>query len=130
MKSKLVLTPERITRKIERAFKAANMGLQRNMVKQITSDKWNWGDGSLRDIVDTGLLRSSQQPPNFVTALKAIHANTVNYAVAVHEGATFKDGRTMPGRPWMTQALKEFDFIAAMKKAYGTNDFNFEVSAS
>jgi hypothetical protein len=127
MKQSLRLTPQRIERKIKQAFKSVNFAFQRRLVQEITDDKWRWSDGGLRDIVDTGLLRNSQQPPNFLTDLHAVHVNTAAYAMPVHEGATFKTGAVLPARPWMTTALKEFDFVAAMKKAYKGGNLSFEV---
>lgn len=43
------------------------------------------------DIVDQGVLRSSQQPPE-INGNQATFRNTSEYALYVHEGATFKAG--------------------------------------
>jgi hypothetical protein len=100
---------DEILGELQQPFKEANELLGRNAQQQITSNKWAWPAApSPRDIVDNGQLRDSYLPVDL--GLEYEHTWNTDYAMAVHEGAVFKDGRSMPARPWMRQALKEFDF--------------------
>ena len=108
-----------ITKRIEDAFNDANQILHREMVSLITDDRWNWPTGGTRDIVDTGLLRSSQQPAQ-VIGDTARHVNTAGYAYLVHQGYTTRAGFTAPERPWMTTALKELNMVKVMSKLLGS----------
>jgi hypothetical protein len=86
------------------------------LTRHITEPKWPWPRGeSPRDIVDSNDLRNSQtmaidpRPGVMVTKYQW----GVGYAPAVHDGAVFKatgaDGlpRTMPGRPWTRELIKD-----------------------
>lgn len=86
------------------------------LTRHITEPKWPWPRGETpRDIIDTGDLRASQtmaidpRPGALVTKYQW----TAPYAPAVHDGAVFKangaDGlpRTMPGRPWTRELIKD-----------------------
>ena len=108
-----------ITKRIEDAFSDANQILHREMVSLITDDRWNWPTGGQRDIVDTGLLRSSQQPARVINNV-ARHVNTAGYAYIVHQGYTTRSGFTAPERPWMTTALKELNMVKVMSKLLGS----------
>lgn len=120
------------TKAIERsalaAFKQTCLKAHKEMIKVIsTTGDFDGFDG---DIVDTGNLRANQQPPVFEGS-KATFRNTAEYAVIVHEGATFRAGeswpvraykrrgvnvsahtrtrqtaRTVEGRPWMMRGLE------------------------
>lgn len=76
--------------------------------KEISSSKWKWTDGKLRDIVDSGRLRASQtvRPAAFN---RYEFSWPVEYALQVHEGAKLKDGGEWPARPWTSSALENFD---------------------
>lgn len=100
--------------------------------------------GFAGDIVDQGILRGNQQPPQFSADGKtATFRNTAEYALIVYLGATFRAGRSwsvksyqrktkngsvtveahtrtrrkereLKGRPWMELALKRMDFERTM----------------
>lgn len=100
---------------LEQPFKETNELLGRNMQKQITDNKWSWPSSpSPRDIVDTGRLRQSYQP--FPQGLAYEHSYNVEYALAVHEGAMLANGGSLPARPWIRVALREFGFAKVFEK--------------
>jgi len=76
----------------------------------ISSNIWDWPDGGTRDIVDTGQLRDSQQLI-YTGPINAQFNWTAEYAAAVHQGATFKNGRVMRGRPWTEYTMNNFDVL-------------------
>lgn len=89
-------------------FSETNELLGREMQRQLTDPKWAWPtQPSPRDIVDTGRLRDSYQ--GTADGLEYEHAYPVRYALAVHNGAVMRNG-SQPARPWVKQAVKEFDF--------------------
>lgn len=45
----------------DRAFKETCYLLSNKFTQEISDVKWQWADNELRDIVDTGVLRASQQ---------------------------------------------------------------------
>jgi hypothetical protein len=62
------------------------------------------------DIVDQGILRTNQQPPEFSPdGSKAVFRNTVDYAIFVYLGYTLRNGKTQKGRPWMAEGLRRID---------------------
>ena len=75
---------------------------------EISSAKWDWVDGSVRDIVVTGRLRSSQTVRE-VGLNKYEFSWPVEYAAQVHEGTKLKGGGEWPARPWTRSALENFD---------------------
>lgn len=100
------------------AFTDANQVFGRKAAREITDDKWNWPRGETpRDIVDKGGLRNSYTPTQ-VNATTYDHAWTVDYAMAVHEGAV-RNGADMPGRPWTKEPVealpKDFEKLAKAK---------------
>ena len=101
----------------ESAWPEANMILGRQFQKRITANQWQWPtDPSPRDIVDTGQLRDSYTP-TAISATEHEHAWNTEYAMAVHEGAVFKNRQyVMPARPWVRVTLRDFDFAEAYGK--------------
>lgn len=81
----------RIERAARAAFRETCLLAHREMIVVISEP--GAFDGFPGDIVDTGLLRSSQQPPQF-SGDQARFVNTVEYAVVVHEGAEFRAGQS------------------------------------
>jgi hypothetical protein len=76
------------------AFKDACYFAHAEMIKTI-SDPGAFEDFPGQDIVDTGNLRASQQPPEFSeNGTKATFRNTAEYADIIHNGATFEAGKT------------------------------------
>lgn len=91
-------------------FHQANERLGVEFAKEITANEWNWPtDPSPRDIVDTGELRRSYVGERAQEGGNPAHDHSwnVDYAMAVHEGADFKDGHSMPARPWTRDPIKE-----------------------
>ena len=82
--------------------------LSAEYTNEISSPKWQWVDGSLRDIVDTGRLRASQTVRE-VSPQKYEFSWPVEYATQVHEGTKLKGGGEWPARPWTRTALDNFD---------------------
>lgn len=84
--------------------------------KEITSIKWEHPRdtvrsngqkvGSPRDIVDSGKLRDSQQPPKFSQGGTTASIEwTAEYALYVHEGVTYQNGTSTPPKRWTESAL-------------------------
>lgn len=96
-----------IERKCEQAFKQTALQFSVEMTKVI-SEPGAFPDFS-GDIIDTGALRSSQLVL-FPTRHLADYIWGVNYALYVHEGVTYRNGKTLPGRPWTWEAINRFDW--------------------
>lgn len=100
-------------------FHQANEVLGRQFQKEITSNKWDWPNPpSPRDIVDHGDLRRSYVAERVTEGGTPAHDHSwsQDYAMAVHEGADFDDGRTMPARPWTRDPLKDGTLEKAFEK--------------
>mgnify|MGYP003335152253 FL=1 len=82
--------------------------LSAEYTSEISSDKWDWVDGSTRDIVDTGRLRASQTVRR-VSDTEFEFSWPVEYAAQVHEGTKLKGGGEWPARPWTRTALENVD---------------------
>lgn len=94
----------------EEAFQSTNEALGVQFTRRITGNIWDWPNApSPRDVVDLGQLRDSYKGPNMLEPTLAEHSWPTEYAMAVHEGARFADGRSMPARPWTTRTIKEWD---------------------
>lgn len=50
----------------------------------------------------------------------------VEYSAAVHEGAVFTDGRSMPARPWTRTAMRDFDFEGVFAKLFARYNGDFD----
>tara|TARA_B100000073_G_scaffold288095_1_gene250134 strand:- start:757 stop:1131 length:375 start_codon:yes stop_codon:yes gene_type:complete len=100
------------TRVLDRAVARATQALVKRMsaeyTAEISSSKWEWIDGSTRDIVDTGRLRASQTTRK-VSDTQYEVSWPVEYATQVHEGAKLKNGGEWPARPWTQTALENVD---------------------
>lgn len=105
-------------------FHQANEVLGREFAKEITSRKWQWpSTPTPRDIVDTGELRRSYVSERTRERGNPAHDHSwnVEYALAVHQGAVFAHGGSMPARPWTKQPLdrdtlqKAFERLAKRK---------------
>lgn len=100
------------TQALERAIAAATQQLVNRLsaeyTSEISSDKWKWSDGSLRDIVDTGRLRASQTVRQ-AGQNRYQFSWPVEYAAQVHEGTKLKGGGEWPARPWTRTALENVD---------------------
>jgi len=100
----------------EEAFKPANHLLGGEFTKSITENQWGWPtEPSPRDIVDKGQLRQSQRLEMLQPTL-AEHSWNTEYAMAVHEGAVFDDGHSMPARPWVRTTIRDYDFAEAFAR--------------
>lgn len=114
---KLDLNEKEITGALQDSFREMNEVLGRKFAQAIDDPVWDWpgetqrhrGEvvGSPRNIVDRGELKSSYQPSSTPNTYK--HAWNADHAMAVHSGAVYKDGSTMPRRPWTEMAMAEND---------------------
>lgn len=112
-----------ILRAAEAAFRDTGFAAGRQFSKAITSNIWAWPNGeSPRDVVDTGRLRSSQ-----TEEYKGLQADgtfrfefnwPVDYAAPVHQGAVFRNGSSMPARPWTRVALQQWDAQRHFARAF------------
>lgn len=117
-------------------FHQANEVLGRAFHAEITANKWDWPSvttrksgekaGSTRDVVDLGNLRRSYAAERTRDGGDPAHDHNwnVDYAMPVHEGAVFKDGRPdLPARPWTKEPLEngtlEEAFEALARRALG-----------
>ena len=107
-------TPKRgvDTAKLDRAIAKATQALVNRLsaeyTAEISADKWQWVDGQMRDIVDSGRLRASQTVRK-VSDTQFEVSWPVEYATQVHEGAKLKGGGEWPARPWTQTALENVD---------------------
>lgn len=112
-------------------FHRANEALGVAFANEITAKKWEWpgettrtkGEvvGSPRDIVDLGDLRRSYVGKREAGLPTPEHSHTwsMDYAMAVHEGAKFQDGHTTPARPWTKKPLETNVLENAFEKYVG-----------
>lgn len=118
-----------IVKAVQDAFEESMYWLQRQFIMEFTSNKWAWPSGqSPRDIVDSGLLRSQTKSPPQARLTPTIYEWTweAEYALAVHNGATFIKGpyagRIFPARSWTKHPLDkllEFFTKEAVKRLKG-----------
>lgn len=107
---------DEIVEALSEPFHQANEVLGREFAKEITANKWDWPSAPTpRDIVDTGELRRSYAGER-ASKTEHDHSWNTDYAMAVHEGAKFKDGRTMPARPWTKEPLEKGKLENAFEK--------------
>lgn len=114
---------------LQEAFTDANLNFGRRAAQEMTDDKWQWPRSTVRqtgitvdsprDIRDlSGLIGS--YTPNQVSPTVYDHAWTVDYAMAVHEGAV-RNGADMPARPWTKEPVEKLpeDFEKLAKAKLG-----------
>jgi hypothetical protein len=100
------------------AFKDACYFAHAEMIKTI-SDPGAFDDFPGQDIVDTGALRSNQQPPEFSDdGTKGTFRNTVDYAYWVYNGYEKRNGEEQPGRQWMDTTLERINFEQTFEKLF------------
>lgn len=114
------LNDEEIMAAMTEPFMQANEILGRAFQARFDMWIWTWPGqtqrragapvGSPRNIVDLGHLRDSyefQRIPHAPGGPEYEHGWSAEYAMAVHEGAVFRNRRyTMPGRPWTLEPLE------------------------
>lgn len=68
-------------------------------------------EGFPGDIVDQGYLAGSKSVKLSGPYRRIISYgdNSAPYALFVHEGYTLRNGREQPGRPWITEAIRDVD---------------------
>jgi len=108
MAPKRKLDETKLNRAVAIAMQRLVERLSVEYTKEISSAKWKWTDGRLRDIVDTGRLRASQTVRP-VSLNRYEFSWPVEYALQVHEGTKLKGGGEWPARPWTSTALENFD---------------------
>ncbi len=106
----------RITKAAKEAFRDACFIGHRNII-QVISEPGAF-PGFPQDIVDTGLLRASQQPPEFSGdgAIATFANRGCSYALYVYMGFTTRAGNEVQGRPWIMEGLKRTDLTATTQK--------------
>lgn len=114
---------ERLEKRIKEAciasFVETTKQLETPLKDAIESWIWDWPNitfrqnnsivGSPRNIVDTGTLRDSQKL-FFNSWTYASYVWDTDYAIYIHEGYTTKKGNVKPARPWVNEALNNFNF--------------------
>lgn len=115
----LSLKIDAINQASERAFVETAFLLGREFTRVITEPR-SWDGFGVRDIIDLGQLRSSQQVV-FTKPLEAVFSWPVEHAGYVHEGYTLQNGREVEGRPWTQIALQEFDVQGTFEQLYRRN---------
>lgn len=99
--------PEQIHVAVFEAFDDTILLLEREFIKEIVAEKWSWPTApTKRDIVDQSGLKDSTKPIKISSTVVEFHW-TVDYALAVHNGATFRDGTVFPARPWTKEPLEK-----------------------
>lgn len=115
------------------AFADLNLILGREFQIRITDVIWPWPNTTIRrkgkqpvtsprNIVDNGGLRDSYVLRDQKPKAAFSHIWTVEYAMAVHNGAVINNawGRgirvTIPARPWTRVTMREFDAQGAWDK--------------
>lgn len=117
---KLTIKTGEINAAAQRAFSETAFLLGREFTRVISEPRtWDGFEGK-RDIVDTGVLRASQQLV-FPSPFTAVYSWPVEYAAYVHEGYTLRNGRELKGRPWTEIAQVEFDVEATFAERYRAN---------
>jgi hypothetical protein len=112
-----------LKKEILQAFKETVILVGVEATKEISKPQLWEGFSDVRDIVDLGQLRASQQivflPGNNQLLEAEIQYNT-DYAAPVHNGATirYSNGtiRRIQRRPWMLKALSQIDVKSTMTR--------------
>ncbi len=109
------------------AFAEANKVLEQEIIGSIGSPIWRWPGqtvrqsgavaGSPRDIIDSGALLNSYHVEKR-SATQTAHVFDAEYTAAVYNGATLRNGGTIPARPFAEAPLADFPdtFTKAYKK--------------
>ena len=111
---------DKIRRAMREAYKETVMLIGIECTKEISRVQQWEGFNDLRDIVDTGQLRASQQIVFTDEDTSAEIQYNTEYAAPVHEGAVikYKNGnrRTIKPRPWIRAAMRNINFRATMSR--------------
>jgi len=100
------------------AFKDTAYFVHAEIIKTI-SDPNAFPEFTGQDVVDTGVLRASQQPPEFSSdGTVATFKNTIEYGYWVYNGYTKRNGEEQPGRPWMDATLERINFQETFEKLF------------
>lgn len=95
-----------INKATEKAFREMALVMSGEFTKAISDPVYAWPIGdSPRDVVDTGILRRSQQHQVDTFRMVATYQWPLEYAAAVHNGYLTRAGNAMPARPWTDKAL-------------------------
>lgn len=104
-------------RKLERAateaFKETCLITHRNII-QVISEPGAFDGFPDSDLIDTGLLRASQQPPE-IQGDTAIFRNVSSYSAYVYLGYTLRNGKEVKGRPWMQEGIDRTNIQATFE---------------
>jgi len=98
---------------VQAAVRAVSLEINGRFQDAIGAKVWNWPGttirsngqevGSPRTIVDTGNLRNSNTYS--VVGNRSVHRWSAEYASAIHEGASLKNGGIITPRPWTDAVL-------------------------
>lgn len=115
---------KRLVNRLHAAFELANEDLEAAIVGEIASPVWDW-DGqterqngttvsSPRNIIDEGELLDGYR------ALKrgktrTAHVFDAEHTLAVHNGAAYADGHSVPGRPFTERPVEAFPEMFAKR---------------
>lgn len=96
---------------VKAAMKKTGARLSTRFSEEFDSEEWKYPTPPrVRDIVDTGRLRDSQQLRTTPEG-KLEFTWTAPYAAQVHEGGVTTDGTRFPGRPWTRDPIAELPTI-------------------
>jgi hypothetical protein len=104
-----------------KALSQTSAYLDTRFTEEISAEKWDYPTPPfIRDIVDTGRLRASQQR-TLNSDGSVTFSWPVEYATQVHDGATTITGQRIPARGWTIAPLREFPevFGTFFRKALG-----------
>lgn len=104
---KIDINLRKLEKAAEQAFKETCLIAHRNII-QVISEPGAFPDYPDSDIVDKGILRASQQPPE-IQGGTAILRNTASYSAYVYLGYTLRNGKEVKGRPWMQEGINRTD---------------------
>ncbi len=111
----ITVNKDKLTKVLSTAFDRAVEQLVIDSQYMISDSRWQWtretarSNGEVvdspRDIVDTGNLYDSLTISRQGSKAELIW--DIEYATAVHDGATTKNGVDLPARPWVVETIKE-----------------------
>lgn len=115
--AKININVQKLNGAINKAFDNTTERMSQAFSDAIADEVWQWPRetrrkngrvaGRVRDIIDTGELLESKSVARSANA--AEFSWSVDYAAAVHNGATLRSGVDLPARPWTERAIEETD---------------------
>jgi hypothetical protein len=113
----VTLDRQAIRRKVQIALQKTGVAYLDAGNKLIQSPQWQYPIApSPRDIVDTERLLNSGRTYTSRRGVEVVWE--APYAGYVHDGVTFKNGTSLPGRPWTMVALRQLKATEVFAAAY------------